>query len=200
MSRYAKLLAAAALAFAAQTAHAQGWYAGVDIGATRTNADFSEIIFGAVSDQSSATGFGFRVRGGYQLGRHFAVEAGYTNFGNSDFTFSGSTTHTSSDAFHGALVGIIPIGDKWVLDGKFGIIKMTVSTRQSGNGSTNESERNGGVMFCIGAGYHIDDHWDLRIDWSGFQQVDFGLTLGGGLGAFSYGDSALASVGAEYRW
>jgi hypothetical protein len=56
------------------------------------------------------------------------------------------------------------------------------------------------MNYGIGAGYRFNEHWEVMLDYSGFEQMDFGLTLGGAFGVYDLGETTLTSLGVNYRW
>src|ERR1700674_1823794 len=92
------LLTATLAAFAAAlspTAFADdaGWYAGAKAGQSRAKIDDGRIANGLLGDGFTSTSisnedhhFGFKVFGGYEFNRYFALEGGYFDLGRFGFT------------------------------------------------------------------------------------------------------------------
>jgi OOP family OmpA-OmpF porin len=184
-------------------------YVGLDIGNSRASGGLS----GAETTESST---GFAIRFGYQFNRYLAAEIGYADFGDFDFEYRPSTcpgrppggcdvtTHTS---LHGPLanvVGLIPLSDRWALKARAGVFHASVSTRESGPGAPvpppKFSDSNNGLHFGAAAAYRVNDHLDIEVAWTYFEQISFGLTIGGSAAAYSDGRSSLASLGLAYRF
>ena len=207
-----KLLAALALILPAM-AHGQGWYAGLDVGAARSDSRIDEYpFFGDATDSASGSTTAFRLRGGYQFGRFFALELAYVDFGQFKNHFepddcpSGAPgpcpvdVRTSIDGIVGTLVGILPIGDHWHLDARLGYGKIKGDTQDLGATGLDGSSNNDGFHYGIGAGYRFNDHWEVMLDFSEYNQQDFGLTLSGAFGAYNLGETSVTSFGVSYRW
>ena len=65
-------------------ANAGSWYAGLDVGSANSDATFNEYgFFGDTTARGNDTTTGWRLRGGYQFGRFFALELAYVDFGES---------------------------------------------------------------------------------------------------------------------
>jgi opacity protein-like surface antigen len=210
--RTIKLLAALALALPGM-AQAQGWYAGLDVGAARSDAKISEyVLFGETTARASGDTTGFRLRGGYQFGRFFALELAYVNFGQYDSHFDPNDcpngapgpcpfdVRTSLDGVVGTLVGILPIGEHWYLDARAGYGKINVDTDTQGAVRLDDSGSNDAFHYGIGGGYRFNDNWEVLLDYSEYNQEDFGLTLGGAFGAYDLGETSVTSFGFSYRW
>jgi len=209
-----KLLASGAFALfvaAMQPAHAQGWYAGLDVGRSRSDAEFTEFLFGNASSERTANSTAVQLRVGYQPWTHFAIEAGFADFGDFDFDFDPPqcgggapscpfTTRTSVRGLMVNVVGTLPLGPSWALNARAGLMQMNVDIRELGSGGTRNSEYHGSLLFGLGAMYRVAEHWNVSLDWRRFEQLDLGLTLGGGVGAFVGGNLQLTSLGVEYRW
>ena len=85
--KIAKLLATLLLVLPAM-AHAGGWYAGLDAGSVNSDASVNEYgFFGDTTARGNDTATGWRLRGGYQFGRFFALEVAYVDFGDVDYHF-----------------------------------------------------------------------------------------------------------------
>jgi OmpA-OmpF porin, OOP family len=209
--RTAKLLAALALVLPA-TAYAGGWYAGLDVGSAQSEAKIDEyILFGETTARASDRTIGWRVRGGYQFGRFFALEVAYVDFGEVEYHFDpddcpfGSpgpcpfNVRTSIDGFVGTLRGILPIGDHWFLDARLGYGTMNVDAEEIGGAATNANSDNDAVHYGIGGGYRFNEHWEILLDYSEYAQEDVG-TLGGDSGSYNLGETSVTSLGIGYRW
>jgi OOP family OmpA-OmpF porin len=195
------------------TSQAQGWYAGLDVGSARSDAEIDEhLIFGDTTARSTDTTTGFRVRGGYQFGRFFALEVAYVDLGELKSHFDPDDcpfgapgpcsldVRTSLSALVGTLHFVLPIHDHWYLDARLGWGKMDVDTDQLGGDELDTSIENPVFHYGIGAGYRFNEHWDVALDFSEYNQEDFGLTFGGSFGIYNLGESSVTSLGVGYRW
>ena len=111
---------------------APGWYVGGNVG--RTQADFdNERITNTLAGQgfrvTSTTerdhDTGYKIFGGYQLSRNFALEAGYFDLGklNYGFTTLPAGSFNSETRVRGLnldLVGILPLSDRFSVFGRVG--------------------------------------------------------------------------------
>jgi len=211
-----KLLAVALLAGIAglpQIVRAQnGWYAGLDVGKSEADASITEFVVGNPAAQDEGSDTGFRLRFGYQFSRYLSAEAGYVDFGDFEFDFDPQfcpigvpepcpfSTRTSISGFVTNVIGRLPLGSSWTIYARLGWFRLRVDTGEVGPGGINATGDMDGLHSAIGVGYHLTDHWELLLDYSKFEEFDLGLTVGGALGAFSFGDTRLTSLGVNYRW
>jgi OmpA-OmpF porin, OOP family len=210
--RIAKLFATLALVLPVM-AHAGTWYAGLDVGSAQSEAKIDEyILFGATTARASDTTTGWRVRGGYQFGRFFALEVAYVDFGDVEYHFDPDDcpfgapgpcpfdVRTSINGFVGTLRGILPIGDHWFLDARLGYGKMKVDTNEIGGASVDASSDNDAFHYGIGGGYRFNERWEILLDYSEYNQEDLGNTLSSDSGSYNLGETSVTSLGVGYRW
>jgi large repetitive protein len=210
-----KLVAAFMLAAAlpANEAHAQrSWYAGLDAGNSKADAQSTEFLFGAPATDSADSDVGIRLRFGYQFSPYVAAELGYVDQGEFDFDFDPAfcpidvpepcpfSARTSLSGIVTNVVGTLPLGSRWSLNGRVGAFRMHVKIRGTGTDGRGDSGKHGGLQYGLGIGYRLNDRWALALDWTKYEEIELGLTLGGGIGAFSFGESELASLGVNYHW
>jgi OOP family OmpA-OmpF porin len=207
-----ELLAAFALVLP-MLSHAQGWYAGLDVGSARSDSTIDEhFLLDDTTARASGTTTGFRLRGGYQFGRFFALEAAYVDFGEFKNHFEPDDcpvgapgpcpldVRTSISGLVATLRGIVPIGDHWYLDGRLGWGKMDVDVNEIGGSGLGTNDENPAFHYGIGGGYRFSDHWEIALDFSEYNQEDLGLTLAGDFGIYDLGETSVTSVGISYRW
>lgn len=90
----------------------------------------------------------YNVFGGYDVNDRFAIEAGYSSFGN--FRFS-TGAKMDVDALHVAARGNIALGDAWSLFGKAGIARLSLDA----SGAPTESASKVRPMFSAGVEYKL---------------------------------------------
>jgi OOP family OmpA-OmpF porin len=212
---YARLALATLFAFTmAQVAVAGGStappahkaYVAADVGSARSSGGFT----GSESTESST---GYDLRAGYQFSRYFALEFGYTDLGGFDFEYRPACipeascdvdTHVEMKGPFVNAVGLFPLNDHWQLKARAGFFRLKISSSESGLGAPDVPPRfsntNSGVSFGAAATYRVNDNIDLELSWTHFEQIDLGLTLSGGIGAFSQDTSTLAAVGLAWRF
>jgi OmpA-OmpF porin, OOP family len=205
------LVLLASLACLSQSALARGWYAGLDVGLSEADAEIPEFFVGAPgTDDADASSTGIRVRFGYQFARYIAAEIGYADFGDFDYEFEPATcpgpnpcrfnATTSISGIMINAVGTLPLGDRWTLNGRAGWAQVRVKNSELDTSGVGDSTRKGGFQVGIGVGYRVNEHWELLLDYTKYENFDVGLPLGGPIGYYDFGDARLTSLGVNYRW
>lgn len=185
-----------------------GWYLGGNVGQTRADIDEQRIADSLlqngfsntlVKDDSNDTGY--KLFGGYQFNRYLALEGGYFNLGEFNFT---STTQPAG-TFNGSLeahgfnmdvVGTLPITEKFSVFGRAGVTYAETKDAFNGTGAVhvfNPTAKERDNNFKVGAGlqYAFNDNWAMRLEAERYRINDaVGHT----------GDIDLLSVGLVYRF
>lgn len=109
-----------------------GFYVGGGLGVSSLdvrdfNPDYADLRF----EQED---FGFKLFGGYRVLKYFAVEAGYTDFGNVKMWEGGNLdsyqeSNIDVTMWSGYAVGLIPVSEKVDLFGKVGYASWNVDNR-----------------------------------------------------------------------
>ena len=107
---------------------------------------------------------------------------------------------TSISGLVATLRGIVPIGDHWYMDARLGWGKMDVDADEIGGSGQASSVENAALHYGIGGGYRFNEHWDIAVDFSEYNQEDLGITLAGEFGVYDLGETSVTSVGVSYRW
>jgi OmpA-OmpF porin, OOP family len=186
----------------------EGWYAGFNAGQSRATIDDGRITAGLLRDGFATTSisdddshFGFKVFGGYEFNRYFALEGGYFDLGQ--FGFTANTTPAGSlrgdTKLKGGnidLVGSVPLGDKFSLFARAGLNYAEVKDSFRGTGlvgvlnpSPQKSAAN--YKFGVGAEYDFTRSVGLRIEVERYRIDD---AVG------NKGDIDLYSVGLVYKF
>jgi OOP family OmpA-OmpF porin len=175
----ASLAGAVALA-ASQAALAQdaGWYLGGSIGQA-TAQDWCNGVGPGVSCEDSDTAW--RIFGGYQVNRNFAVEAGYHDLGSA--TASTGSVRLNADATALELVGIgmLPLAERFSVYGKLGVYAgstdWNVSVPALGL-SQGGSEDTTDLTYGLGLRYDINRQVALRGEWQRYTNMGNKDTIG----------------------
>lgn len=202
------LVAAAIMASPFAWADASGWYGGASIGQSTAKIDDPRITSGLlgsgftsviISDNDRDTGY--KIFGGYQLNKNFAVEGGYFDLGGFGFT---ATTlpagtlngHIKLRGIHVDLVGSLPITPKFSVFGRVGANYAEARDTFSGTGAVvvlnpNPSVFDTNPKVGLGLQYAINDSLAVRAEVERYRIND---ALG------NKGDIDLVSVGLVYTF
>lgn len=203
MKRIATPLVAAGLVlgFAGAATAAQPWmggrmdtglYLGAGVGASESKIDTAGFT-GSVDESDT----GWKIFGGYQFSRHFAVEAGYYDLGKLSFggTVGGTAISGNFDstAIGLSLVGILPVGNNFSLLGRLGVSygeqegSVTVGAT-TGTASDETTE----LTYGLGLRYDFGRNVMVRAQWERFRV--------GGSNVGGKNDVDLYSVDLGYRF
>jgi OOP family OmpA-OmpF porin len=207
--------ALAASATQAQSVTHEGWYGGLSLGASQVKFADDFLSYPGATGQSLSkheTGNAYKLFVGYRLKRTFALEGGYTNFGSFSATNNIAAIalfgpgalafKLKSRGFHFDAVGIVPVGDKFDLFGKLGVIYTTTAATFTGTGSVQTSfpgvppnSKHSGLNLKagIGAEYRFSGPLGLRLEG----EQAFGV---GDTNTTGKGDIRVFSLGLTYRF
>lgn len=202
------LVAFAALASPFAMAQDAGWYGGASVGQSRATIDDARISSGLQSggftsstivDDDRSTGY--KIFGGYQLNKNFALEGGYFDLGK--FGYTATTvppgTLNGSMKVRGLnldLVGTLPLTEKFSAFGRVGVNYAQTRDTFSGTGAvsvTNPNPRKNDTNYKVGLGlqYAFTDSLAMRVEAERYRVND---AVG------NKGDIDLVSVGLIYRF
>lgn len=150
-----------------------GWYAGASVG--RLSA--RDLFYGEHDHDANA------VHGGYRLGRHLAIEGRYADLGSASYLrdcpplanpcssfFWPHTLRQSVKRADISLLGILPLGERFELFGKIGHVQTEIHrTYRFGlvQAPQEYQDEYGSTSYGVGARWHFDARWSLRLDWEG---------------------------------
>ena len=197
----------AVLASANAAAAEPGFYGGVNVGQSMATIDDPRITatllgegFTAVSIDDDDRDVGFKVFGGYQFNRHFAVEGGYVNLG--EFGYTATTvpagTLTGNIKLQGVnldLLGIVPFTDRFSAFARVGVLHAEAKDTFTSTGSVvvtnpNPSARDTNYKYGVGLQYDVTEKVGLRLEAERYRIDD---AVG------NKGDIDLASLGLVVR-
>jgi OOP family OmpA-OmpF porin len=182
----------------ASTAWSQdgGFYLGGAIG----QAEHEDACEGAnisCDEKDSA----WKIFGGYQINRNFAIELGYADLGTSKASGTvGSVTvdvQAEITVFELTAVGMLPVMDRLALFGRAGLYRSDVEVTGSGRIGTSTvpvslSEDNVDFTFGLGVRFDITRNIGIRAEWQRY--------LGVGGDDTGESDIALLSLGVLFRF
>lgn len=208
------ILAALALMAASNAVHADepgdstGWYAGLNLGQSRASIDEDRIAnsltaqgFTQTQIRKDTRDLGFKLFGGYQFNRHFALEGGYFDLGQFGFTADTQPPGSLSGEakFKGVnldALGILPLTEKFSAFGRAGIQYAETKTAFQGSGAvliTDPARQQKAANYKVGVGleYALTQQLGLRAELERYRVKD---AVG------NQGDVDLASLGVVYRF
>jgi OmpA-OmpF porin, OOP family len=132
----------------------------------------------------------WKLLGGYRFNRYFALEASYIEWGEVTANLNLGVPPTSvqvaaSQHSYGlAAVGTLPLGERFELFGKAGLLQNEQETRRvSPNPSTIKRDETG-FHYGLGAKYAVTRNWALRGEWENTEKLK----------------AEMLSIGVEYRF
>jgi OOP family OmpA-OmpF porin len=145
------LIAASTLAISPALAEDAGFYVGAGIG------DFGIDVGGFDGSDT-----GFKLLGGYQFIKYFAVEGEYIDGG----TVEDSGLEVDVSGWNLSGVGILPISGTFSLFAKLGMIFWDAESSGIGDDSGED------FSWGVGAGYDFTDQFGARLEYQGFEIED----------------------------
>ena len=158
---------AGAMAFSsAALAQDAGFYIGGAFGQAQIDGTCSGAPAGVTCDDKDSA---WRIFGGYQLNRNFALEIGYANLGEAKASGFGITATQEVSAFDVVAVGSIPVADAFSVYGKLGFYSGQAETRN--NFGVVSDDSGGGVTFGFGVRYDFTRNLGVRAEWQRYAEV-----------------------------
>ena len=202
------LIALAVLASTCAWSADAGWYAGANIGQSQASIDDARIAAALLGNGLATSSIsdinrdlGYKIFGGYQLNKNFAIEGGYVNLGK--FGFVANTvpmgTLTGEIELHGInldLVGTLPITERFSVLGRIGAAYLQTNDSFTGTGAVvprnpSPTSRDTNLKVGLGLQYAMSDAMSLRAEIERYRIND---AVG------NMGDVDLVSVGLIYRF
>ena len=219
------LIASIAAAFAPATALAQqqtevgsgsngtgielrtgGWYSGLRVGRSQIGiSDNSLAVTGAAASNlfTSESSTGYKLYGGYQFNRNFALEGGYTDLGRFDLgrdaaapMLGSIASNIRSSGLHLDVVGIVPLQNGLSLFGRLGTIyAMGNSSISTSVGAAplltltdlNPRRSEWNSRYGLGASYDLPNNLGLRFGYERINNLGDLRTGEGNVGMWSFG-------------
>ncbi len=185
-----------------------GWYVGGNVGQSRAKIDDERITSSLLSGGLTTTNItdrkrdtGYKLFGGYQLNKNFALEGGYFDLGKFGYTAYTLPTGTldGNIKVRGAnldLIGSLPVTEKFSVFGRGGVTYAQARDTFAGTGAvgvTNPHPSKSAAGYSFGAGlqYAMTPALALRTEVARYRIND---AVG------NKGDIDLVSVGLVYRF
>ncbi len=175
------LLALVAIASPPLMADDTGWYMGGNAGQAEANIDRKGVKsnlrgggFNTTSIDEEKDDFAYKIFGGYQFNRHFALEGGFFDLG--DFGYEASTvpagTQSGDLSVRGLnldAVGILPLTERFSSIGRIGATYAESRTGYSNTGlapmPSNNKDRDWNPKIGAGIQYAFTDAWAMRAEF-----------------------------------
>lgn len=185
-----------------------GWYIGGNIGQSYADIDEERITSSLLSSGFITTAFdaderdtGYKLFGGYQFNRFWAIEFGNFDLGGFDFTATTQPAGTLSGAIEIAgynldLVGFIPFTERFSMFGRVGAQYAEAEDQFRGTGfvnvlNPNPEESDTNYKVGLGFQYAISRSLDIRLEGERYRIDD---AVG------NTGDIDMLSLGLVYRF
>ena len=185
-----------------------GWYVGANAGQSRAKIDDTRIRDDLLTAGFTTTAlkdddkhFGYKLFGGYQFTKYFALEGGYFDLGRFGFTANTAPSGglTGEAKFKGGdidAVGILPFTDKFAAFGRIGYAYTDVKDRFVGYGpvgvaNPQRSQNSSNYKYGFGLQYAVTPTWGVRAEGERYRVAD---AVG------NKGDIDMYSVGLLYRF
>lgn len=215
------MLVTAPSAFAADE---KGWYLGAGYGQSETDINVGKVNSGFIpplggytsaSTTADETDTGWKLFGGYQFTRNWAVELAYVDLGKSSTntratTGGGTDTYRYENTAKGwsiAGVGTAMVSDTFEVFGKLGAFLWDMDQKCSytpggGGGTgcvapTNRSASGTDLTYGLGLKYNLTKQTSLRVEWEQFKDVGNASTTGSS--GTGQADVSLISIGIQYK-
>lgn len=208
VSRTLTPLMLALLASPYALAYDSGWYGGINAGRSAAEIDDPRITSALLSSGFTTTSItdddrdtGYKLYGGYQFNKYFALEGGYFDLGTFGFTATTvpAGTLTGDIRLKGVnldAVGMWPFTEKFSIFGRVGVNHAQAKDRFSGTGAVgvinpNPSKRDTNPKFGLGLQYAFTPALAMRGEVERYRIDD---AVG------NKGDIDLLSIGLVYRF
>ena len=167
----------------AQTSPLQNVYVGVGVVAQ----DYKDNVNNATSgDNNNGSKAGGKVFVGYNIDKNWAVEGGYTDFGNRSYNYTASGVpsriDTGSHSFYVAGKGTLPVTQDVSVYGKLGAARVHDGVYGTGAaaGFTDTDPSETTVYAAVGAAYAINQKVSLTTEFEHYGKApQFGRSKGG---------------------
>ena len=152
-------------------------FVGASVGQTSLEASDSSIDF-------SANDTAFKVYGGWGR-KFFGFEGSYLDLGSPSDSSGGVDVKIDTTAWDAFVRGILPIGKRFEIFGKAGLVYWSSDSHVSGSGS--ESDSGTDMVYGAGVGFKFGEHLGVRGEYERFDISDIDSLY-------------LVSVGADFRF
>ena len=145
------------------------------------------------------------ISAGYRFNRYIAIELGYLDLGETTSEVTDATGASDAHATVGfsaegvtlALIGTLPIGEKWEPYLKAGVFYARTVLEFSGSSSGDDfggrvTHENGDALFGVGVRYAISERLQIYLDSTYFREI--------GEPSTGHSEALNTSLGASWRF
>lgn len=177
------------LAFLTSAAGVQAQDGGFYLGGALGQSKFKDWCTGETAtirftgcDESDTS---WKLLGGYRFNRYVAVEASYIDWGEVTASVNtGAQVAAKQHSYGLAVVGTIPLGQRFELFGKAGFLQTEQETRRITPSPSTVDRDETELHYGLGAKYGFTENWALRGEWENTDKLKV----------------ELLSIGVEYRF
>jgi OOP family OmpA-OmpF porin len=135
---------------AAVSAHAEGLYAGGNLGLSHYKGD---SLFGSSTDSSDTA---LKLYGGYGITPNFAVESGYSRIGK----FKSSLGDLRASGLYVDAVGLLPLGNGFTALGRAGLFNGKLDSSFAGSDRGTSLKIGAGVQYDLASNIGVRGEWE----------------------------------------
>ena len=147
-------------------AYAQSAYVGTGVVASQYEFSVPNAVSG---DNRSGTTAAGKVFAGYNFDKTWAVEAGYSDYGDRSYSYTSNRNQgriqTDSSAFYVAGKGTMPINAQMSVFGKLGAIENRDKVQGFGDAAGLRSDNKTNLYASVGAEYAINQKVSLTAEY-----------------------------------
>ncbi len=159
------MLGVLSLLFAATTANADGFSAGVAAVSTPVNIEESGTTIAGDST-------GWRLHGSYMFNKNFGIEAGMSKFGSPNDKSLPSNMHVETQSYDVYAVAAYPMGDDASLIAKAGFVASNTETEVNDTNETHQT--NTDLALSLGGQYDMTEQFAIRAEMEWFESASVG--------------------------
>lgn len=196
------------VALATSSVASAQWYVGGSVGQSSTSFNTADYTLGvaAISESQDKTKTAYKLFGGYDFTKNWAIEGGYANLGKPQYNYSGvfsGYANVKKSSWFVDAKGTLPISDQSNLFGKLGFTRNKSELyATSSNAAFNalvgfpmsKSKSRNDVHFGVGGEYVATKNIGVRLEYEDFGK--FG-DRNNGTGRTK---TNLWSLGADYKF
>ncbi|OJW92535.1 MAG: hypothetical protein BGO62_03565 [Thiobacillus sp. 65-1402] len=148
-----------------------GWYAGLGVGQSKYR--------GVDEDTANTRTEGWKVYGGYQFNKYFAIEGGYANLNDMTARTGAIVTNLDTDAWTLGAVLSYPVTGKLSVMGKLGAAYMLadVNVKNGAALTVRSGDDSYEPNYGVGVSYALLDNLNLRVEWERFDRKEYDIDL-----------------------